>query len=88
MAFKEQLVAGLRQLLVAVVTATIIILGLVVGFAGQTAQEKQVREDTLHATLATACVLALPVDPDTGRDPGAVSLCFTQYGLEAPALHG
>lgn len=85
--WKEQLIAGVRQLIVAVTTAAIIIAGLVVGFAGQTAEERQVREDTLHANLAVACVLALPVDPIEGRDPGLVQFCFTQYGLEAPQLH-
>jgi len=84
----DQVIAGVRQLIVATFTAGIIITALIIGFAGQTAAEAKVREDTLHATLATACVLALPVDPDSGRDPDQVQLCFTQYGLEAPVLHG
>lgn len=42
-------------------------------------------QDTLHANLAQACVLALPVTDD-GRDPRDVEECFTQYGLEPPVL--
>lgn len=84
---KAQVVAGIRQLIVASVTAGIIVGSLILGFAGQNANEREVREATLHATLATACVLALPVDPETGRDQVLVQFCFTQYGLEAPLLH-
>ncbi len=83
---KAQAIAAVRQLIVAITTAAVIVGALIFGFAGQTAAEAKVREDTLHATLATACVLSLPVDPEMGRDPTAVQLCFTQYDLEAPSF--
>lgn len=41
------------------------------------------QEQTYNATLAEACLLALPVN-ETGRDFEAATECFTQYGLEAP----
>lgn len=86
--WKQQVGAGIRQLIVALVTGVIITLALIVGFSGQTANEREVREQTLNASLATACVLALPVDPEKGRDQDAVADCFTQYGLEAPGRPG
>ena len=85
--WKGQAISAVRQLLVALVTAGIILAVLIIGFAGQTATERQVQQDTLHANLAQACVLALPVD-ETGRDEALVQLCFTQYGLQAPRLQG
>jgi hypothetical protein len=84
--WKQQLIAGVRQLVVATVTAGLILGVLLVGFSGQTAAQQKVQEDTLHANLAQACVLALPVT-ETGRDPADVQECFTQYGLQAPLLH-
>lgn len=84
--WKWQLVTAARQLLVAVVTSAIVIGGLVLGFHGQSADQAKLAEDTLHANLAQACVLALPVDLDTGRNPQDVKLCFTQYGLEPPSI--
>ena len=86
--WKGQAISAVRQLLVALVTAGIILAVLIIGFAGQTATERQVQQDTLYANLAIACELALPVDPDTGRDEADVMQCFTQYGLQAPRLHG
>lgn len=83
--WKAQLMAGVRQLIVAVVTSAVIIVGLVVGFAGQTDETTKLAEDTLHANLAQACVLALPVD-EMGRPPELVKLCFTQYQLQAPSI--
>lgn len=86
--WKAQTVAAIRQLIVALVTGVIITAAIIVGFSGQTANEREVREQTLNASLATACVLALPVDSETGRDEGDVALCFTQYGLQAPGRPG
>ena len=45
------------------------------------------QQEAAHASLATACVLALPVD-ENGRDERQVQACFTQYGLEAPNVPG
>jgi len=84
--FKDQALATLRTIVSGAVIALIIVVGVTVAFHGQTAEQKQVQDDTLHANLAQACVLALPVT-DTGRDPQDVEECFTQYGLEAPLLH-
>lgn len=86
--WKWQLVTFARQLGVAVLTSVVIVAGLVIGFHGQTESEVARQEDTLHANLAIACVLALPVDLDTGRDPDSVKLCFTQYQLQPPTLRG
>lgn len=86
--WRWQLVTFARQLVVAVVTSAVIIAGLVIGFAGRTGEEVQRQEDTLHANLAVACVLSLPVDPVSGRDGAAVKTCFTQYDLQPPMLHG
>lgn len=33
---------------------------------------------------AVACELAIPSDPETGRDPSAVALCFQTEGLQPP----
>lgn len=85
MTLRWQLVTFARQLAVAIVTALVIVGVLVFGFHGQTAAEQQRQLDTLHANLAQACVLSLPVD-ENGRDPEDVQRCFTQYGLAAPLL--
>lgn len=84
--WKDQLITFARQVGVAVVTSGVIILGLVIGFHGQTQEEVKRQEDTLHANLAIACEFALPVDLENGRDPDAVRLCFTQYGLTPPRI--
>ena len=76
--FIKTVVAGL-------VIAAIITGVLIVGFAGQTSQERLLERQTLYANLAQACVLSLPVD-DQGRNPDDVQQCFTQYGIEAPRL--
>lgn len=86
--WKWQLVTFARQLGVAVLTSLIIIVGLVVGFHGQTQDEVARQEDTIHANLAIACVLSLPVSIENGRDPDDVKLCFTQYQLQPPTLRG
>lgn len=70
----------------AIITTVIIIAGLGLVYGEQTRKEAELAEVTLYANLSQACVLALPVDPVTGRDPEDVKFCFTQYGLQAPAL--
>lgn len=82
---RAQVIAGVRQLIVAVVTAGVILTVLIVGFRSQGIEERRVREDQLNVSLATVCVLALPVDED-GRDPADVQACFTQYGLTPPQI--
>ena len=84
--WKYQLTAFARQLAVAVITSAVIVAGLVIGFSGQTQAQIERDEATLHANLAQACVLSLPVDPETGRSEKDVQRCFTQYGLQAPEL--
>lgn len=78
----EHVIDAVRQLIV----AALVVGGLVLVFSGQSAQERQLQSDTLHANLAQACVLSLPVDPVTGRDPKSVKQCFTQYNLQPPSL--
>jgi hypothetical protein len=80
---KAQVVAGIRQLIVSTFTAGLILAVLVVGFNGQTQAQRKVQADTLNASLATGCELALPVS-SSGRDPDLVRMCFTQYGLVPP----
>lgn len=75
-----------RTLSTIVVASFIIVGGLVIGFAGQSAREAKVLQDTLNANLALACVISLPV-PESGRDPELVELCFTQYELTPPITH-
>jgi hypothetical protein len=83
---RENLIAFIRSLAVALITAGIILVVLIFGFRGQTEQERQLQQDTLRANLAQACVLSLPVDPIDGRDPVSVKLCFSQYGIQPPEL--
>lgn len=83
---KEQAIIFIRQFLVAVMTAAVILAVLIVGFQGQTNREQELAQVTLDANLAQACVLSLPVDPVKGRDPESVRQCFTQYGIEPPIL--
>lgn len=85
MSVREELGKLGRQLFVAVATAGIILAVLVIGFRGQTEHEREVLEQTLHANLAQACVLALPVS-EMGRDANDVRECFAQYGLEPPRI--
>lgn len=53
-------------------------------------QEKAVREVNQNTALTTqylsaiACELALPVDPQTGRDPLLVQACFSNQHLQPP----
>ena len=81
-AWKEHAIQFVRSM----VTAVVVVVVLWLIFAGQANQEQEVQEQTLNANLATACVLALPSDPVSGRDPESVRLCFTQYGLKPPSV--
>ena len=89
---REEAVKFARQLLVAVATSAVIIGGLLLAFQGQSNEERELtrvlvelQEQTLAASLAQACVLALPVD-DSGRDEEQVARCFRQYGIDAPRV--
>jgi hypothetical protein len=83
--WKFQLVTAGRQLVVAVVTAGIILAVLIIGFRGETNKERELAEQTLYANLAQACVLALPVT-ERGRNENDVRQCFSQYNLQPPSL--
>lgn len=80
---KEQLKPLIRQIIVATVTAILILMFLIVATRGQQREEQRVAEETLRANLAIACVLALPVT-EQGRRPEQVHNCFLQYDLPAP----
>jgi succinate dehydrogenase hydrophobic anchor subunit len=81
-ALKVQLATFLRQLAVAVVTAIIVIGGLVVAYADDTATERETFQEIRNATLAEVCVLALPVSESAGRNAEDVHACLRRYGLE------
>jgi hypothetical protein len=83
---RENAIAFVRSLAVALLTSAIILGVLIVGFRGQTQYERQLQLETLYANLAQACVLALPVDPEVGRPADAVKQCFIQYNLQPPSL--
>ena len=83
---KLAFVGFIRTVLAGILIAAIITGVLILGFRGQTNQEREVEQQTLYANLAQACVLALPVDPVEGRDANDVAQCFTQYGLQPPGL--
>ena len=75
--------AGLaRMIIVAIVTTVFIVGGLTLVYGQQTRDERQTFLEIRNGTLATVCVLALPVDPDVGRDPVKVTECLDRYGLE------
>ena len=84
---------SLLRKLVTFVVGCAIALGMliVVSIPSQNARNEQARllleaqQEAAHASLATACVLTLPVTEE-GRDERLVGLCFTQYGLEAPEI--
>lgn len=80
-ALKTAFAGFLRTLAVAVLTSIIILLILVFAFSGQSKQQQAALDEIRAGTLATVCVLALPVDPNVGRDPVAVTQCETKYGL-------
>jgi hypothetical protein len=84
--WRENAIAFVRSLAVALITSGVILVVLIYGFRGQTEQERQLQQDTLRANLAQACVLSLPVHPVDGRDPVSVKLCFSQYGIQPPEL--
>ena len=83
--WKTVAVGFLKTVVAGLVIAAIITGVLIVGFAGQTSQERLLERQTLYANLAQACVLALPVTIE-GRNPDDVQRCFTQYDIEAPIL--
>ena len=83
---KLAFVGFIRTVLAGILIAAIITGVLILGFRGQTNEERRVQQQTLFANLAQACVLALPVDPEAGRDASDVAQCFTQYGLQPPGL--
>lgn len=85
LSLREHLVVIMRMTTVAVITTVIILFGLTAVYGGQTREQNQIAETLVHTNLAQACILALPVDPVTGREPSLVKLCFTQYGLEPPS---
>lgn len=70
-----------RMLLVAVVTAVVIIGVLAFAFGDQTQQEQATADETRRGVLAQVCVLALPID-EGGRDQIRVEACLARYGLE------
>ena len=90
---RDGLQGFLKTLGVAVITS-LIILGVLIAASNIINKDRnereeaviQLQQETLNAVLAQACELALPVDPDTGRDPALVKECFTQYGIEAPSV--
>lgn len=82
--WRGHLVAIMRMTVVAVITSAIIIVGLNFAYSSQTKEQERVAHVLVDTNLAQACILALPSDPVTGRDPGLVKLCFTQYGLQPP----
>jgi len=86
---KDHLPGGFKSFLRTMTAAVItMIIGVVLFFGINnltSAESRHTAEDILHANLATACVLALPLGVE-GRDPIATKFCFTQYGLDAPLL--
>jgi hypothetical protein len=78
---KDWLAGLVRMLIVAITTSFIILMFLIVAYGGQTRQEQETLDETRRGTLATVCVLALPVD-DFGRDDAQVHACLRKYGLE------
>lgn len=82
--WRKHAIAIMRMTVTAVITSVIIITGILVVFGNQGERQADITETLLHTNLAQACILALPSDPVTGRDPTLVKQCFIQYGLEPP----
>lgn len=82
--WRAHAIAIMRMTVVAVITSVIIVTGLNVAYHGQQVEQDRVAHVLVDTNLAQACILALPSDPITGRDPALVKLCFTQYGLQPP----
>lgn len=75
-----------RTLATALVVTIIIIIIVSIAFHGQTQQTNRDQDLTVAYARATACELALPSNPATGRDPDLVARCFTDAGLPAPSI--
>lgn len=73
-----------KIVIAAVITTVIIVGGIQVIFGAQAQREEDLAEQLVRSNLANACLLQLPSDPDTGRDPADVKFCYTQYDLEPP----
>lgn len=72
---REGLIIGVTQ----AITLIILLMLLTFAFGNQQATA------TKYAK-ATACELAVPSDPITGRNPALVAQCFTSVGLEPPLV--
>jgi hypothetical protein len=59
----------------------VIILVLLIGASKITGD---MQAEAVKYQKAVACELAIPSDPDTGRDPLLVSDCFVAEGLQPP----
>lgn len=88
---RREVWAFTRTLVVALLTAILAVGGLQVAFGARSQAQLEAAEKlalfqrrTFNATLAEACVLALPIEG--GRSPELVQKCFTQYGLEPPIV--
>lgn len=44
-------------------------------------RQQQALDDINNGTKATACILSLPIDADTGRSQAEVNECLRLYGL-------
>lgn len=64
------------------VTQAVVLLAMLYGLVLLTGnQEQRSLEEISNGTRATVCVLALPVDGDTGRDQSLVEACLRDNGL-------
>lgn len=70
----------LRHAIAALVYGVIILMLLM----GATQVLGNTQQETLKVQRSVACVLALPVNPDEGRDLEDVADCFYREGLEPP----
>jgi hypothetical protein len=81
MRWQERLVDGLIIGACQAVVLVLILLALTAALGNSQATAVQYQK-------ATACVLAIPADPQTGRDPALVALCFQNEGLQPPVFVG
>lgn len=66
---------------------TIVAIALLIGtlqllYSGSSRKQQDVFEQIRNGTLAQVCVLTLPSDPKTGRDPDKVLACLIENGLK------
>jgi hypothetical protein len=66
----------------ALVFAVVLVAVLIVATIFWPDAEQETLNDINNGTKATVCVLALPVDGNTGRDQRLVDACLIRYGLE------